>query len=61
MSKLPHLQADTRNAKLRFFLALALKFRVNFTRVKRDNASANVRPSCWDAECSNVLAFASDG
>lgn len=38
------------------FLALALNLRLNFTRVKRNNASANVRPSCWDAECSNVLA-----
>ena len=49
------------------FLALALNLRLNFTREKRDNASANVRPSFWDAECSNVLAhlgvlaFALDG
>ena len=49
------------------FLALALNLRLNFTRVKRNNASANVRPSCWDAECSNllahftVLAFTLDG
>lgn len=49
------------------FLALALNLRLNFTHEKRDNASANVRPSCWHAECSNVLArltvlaFALDG
>ena len=49
------------------FLALALTLRLNFSLEKRDNASANVRPSCWDAECSKVLAhltvlaFALDG